>query len=358
MRPVLTRLSVTAGAAAGAAAAAGLVGHGFRRYAYDAERARLRGRLALVAGGSRGLGLLIGRDLLDLGARVVLLARDEEELRRAQATLAGPDRQVEIAVCDITDPVAVQQTVDRIQRDQGDIEVLVNVAGIISVAPLEALQAEDLERAMDTMFWGPVTLARAVLPGMRERGSGHIATVTSIGGRISVPHLLPYSAAKFAMTAFSEGLRAELSGTGVRVTTILPGLMRTGSHVQAEFGGHSDREYAWFAPGASLPLLSMDADRAARAIVRAVVVGRRELQLSLMTKVATRVHGLAPATTTALMEVVARLLPSADGAVLPTGVSTVKGFAARDRLGSALVDTLTRLGDTASQDNNEVPPRP
>jgi short-subunit dehydrogenase len=186
---------------------------------------------------------------------------------------------------------------------------------------------------------------------MRARGRGRFGTIASIGGLVSVPHLLPYSTAKFGAVGFTNGLRAELAGTGVTATTVAPGLMRTGSHLRAEFTGDAAAEYAWFAPGASMPLVSMDAERAAARIVRGILRGRSIVILTPLAKVGARVQGVAPATTAAAMGVVARLLPSGPGR--PT--ATVEGRAALRRLSSTLVERLTVWGNRAAARNNEGP---
>src|SRR6185503_4123757 len=121
----------------------------------------------------------------------------------------------------------------------------------------------------------------AVLPEMRARREGRIVNITSIGGKISVPHLLPYSASKFALVGLSEGLRAELAKDGIVVTTICPGLMRTGSPRNATFKGQHRAEYAWFSIGDSLPVTAMSADRAARQILTACKRGEAEVVLSV-----------------------------------------------------------------------------
>jgi short-subunit dehydrogenase len=202
---------------------------------------------------------------------------------------------------------------------------------------------------MELMYFAPLRLVLAVLPQMRQRGEGTIVDITSIGGRVPAPHLLPYDAAKFAFAGFSQGLRAELVSSGVRVTTVVPGLMRTGSHGAAEFYGQSEREYAWFAAAASLPLLSMDAERAARAIVRAARHGRPEIVLTPAAKVAVRLHGLAPATSTRALAAVNRLLPRV-GEAPDRGI---KGTDAARRLGSRALNVVTTLGDRAARRNNE-----
>jgi len=305
--------------------------------------------VAVVLGGSRGLGLLIARELLTRGHRVVVAARDGDELERAAATLAdwGP---VSTQRCDVRDRHEVGELVGRVEHTVGPIEVLVTVAGVIQAAPVESLVLHEFEDAMDTMAWGPIHAAMTVLPHMRRRGHGRIGTVTSIGGMVSPPHLLPYATAKFAAVGFSDGLAAALSGTGVTATTIVPGLMRTGGHEHARFGGDAPAEYAWFAPAASLPLVSVDADRAARRIVDAVLAGRPMVVLTPLAWLGIRVRGLAPATTTRVLGLVGRLLPDAPGRV---GARTAEGHEAARRLGSSLVDRLATLGERAARRNLE-----
>ena len=123
--------------------------------------------------------------------------------------------------------------IDAVSRHYGHIDILVNNAGEIMVSPFENLTTADFERAMAVMFWGTLYTTLAVLPSMKARGQGRIVNVTSIGGKVSVPHLLSYSCAKAAAVAFSNGLRNEVRQFGIDVTTIIPGLMRTGSHVNA-----------------------------------------------------------------------------------------------------------------------------
>lgn len=301
--------------------------------------------VAVVAGGSRGLGLLIAERLIERDHRVVVLARDAAELDRAVARL-GPEASAQVA--DVTDREGLRRVVDRIEAELGPIEVSIHVAGIIQVGPAADATLEHFDAAIGTMLNGPINLAWAVLPGMRERRRGRVGTVASVGGVVAPPHLLPYATAKFGAVGFSDGLAGELAGTGVTATTIVPGLMRTGSHVQARFFGDAPREYAWFATAASLPLLSMDAARAATRIVDGVLAGRPWVSLTPLTWLATRLRGLAPATTTRLMKLVSLLLPGATGSS-----EAVPGERARADLASPLVDTLTAAGDAASEANNE-----
>lgn len=307
--------------------------------------------VALVAGASRGLGLLIARELLDRGHTVAICARDRGEVDRAAALLTdhGPVRAY---VCDIGSRDDVAVLVTRVGQDLGPIEVLISVAGVIQVGPAESMTLEHFDEAIATMLHGPVQLTWAVLPGMRARKRGRIATITSVGGTLAPPHLLPYATAKFGAVGFSEGLSAELRGSGVTATTVIPGLMRTGSHEQAMFTGDQGAEYAWFAPAASLPLLSMNAERAAAKIVDGVLRGRSHVVLSPLAKVGMRVHGLAPASTVGMLGLVSRLLPAApDPASAQT--PTIVGHQAQRVLDSRTVRVLTTLGSRSARRFNE-----
>ncbi len=305
--------------------------------------------IALVAGASRGLGLLLATELARLGHDLALCARNEQSLDQArkQILAAHPEAQVLVHACDVSDGDAVAGLVERVEAELGPIEVALHVAGIIQVGPWQATRREHFEQAVNVMLWGPINLALAVTPRMAERGHGRFGVVDSIGGVVSPPRLLPYSVAKFGAAGLTEGLSAELAGTGVTVTTLVPGLMRTGSHTAATFYGDAPRQYAWFAPAASLPLLSQDAQRAARTMVAGVLAGRPVVHVGILSAAARRVHGLAPGLTVHLMGVASRLLPSG------TSPEVVDGRTARDRLSSPLVNRLTALGDRAGRRNNE-----
>src|SRR5690348_10836503 len=158
-------------------------------------RYELAGKVVLITGGSRGLGLVMARQLVAQKARVAICARDPDELRRAKADL-GDD--VVTVTCDVTDADQLERLVGEVHAQLGPIDVLINNAGIIQVGPMKLMTIEDYETAMATHFWAPLRLSLAVLPKMLERGVGRIVNICSIGGRIAVPHLLPYTASKFA----------------------------------------------------------------------------------------------------------------------------------------------------------------
>ncbi|MFF0740426.1 SDR family NAD(P)-dependent oxidoreductase [Streptomyces sp. NPDC004111] len=273
---------------------------------------RRRGPGALVTGGSRGLGLYLARHLVERGCNVTIAARDAAELERAAHQLyEETGATVHVAVCDVRDRAAVGEMM-RVVHERDGLDIVVANAGVIQVAPLEAVGPEEFTDAMETMFHGALHTSLEALPYLRG-SRGRLALIGSVGGLLGVPHLLPYSCAKAAVGALAEGLHAETAAAGVSVTAVHPGLMRTGSHRQAEFGGDTSAEFGWFSAAAGAPLLSMDADRAARRIVDAVIQRRARLVLTAPAKAAQLAHGIAPGLTTRLTGLTARLLPAAPG---------------------------------------------
>jgi len=313
------------------------------------QRFLLKNKVALITGGSRGLGLVLARQICAEGGKVALLARDNDELIRAKTDLTGRGGRVLTIQCDLLDSgqiqSAIRQTIDRF----GKIDILVNNAGIIEVGPLEHMTREDFERSMAVHFWAPYELISEVVPEMRTWGGGRIVNISSIGGKVAVPHLAPYSASKFALTGFSDGIRAELARDNIYVTTVAPGMMRTGSHVNAKFKGKHDSEFAWFAVSAAAPLISMNAERAARKILAACRRGQPSLTLTYAARTAILGNALFPNLTGYAMKIVNRFLPKAAG----------KDAGNQSRTGSETRRLLpawtTRFADRATLRNNEMP---
>jgi NAD(P)-dependent dehydrogenase (short-subunit alcohol dehydrogenase family) len=308
-----------------------------------------RNKVVLITGGSRGLGLALARELAARGARLAICGRDSESLERARASLARAGADVVAVPCDVRDRRSVQELVEEVRRGLGSIDVLINNAGVIEVGPAETMSVEDYEEALGTNFWGILHPTLEVLPEMRQRGAGRIVNITSIGGKLGIPHLLPYSASKFAAVGFSQGLRAEEAEHGIKVVTVVPGLMRTGSPRNAIFRGQHRAEYAWFSISDSLPGLSISVERAARRIVLACQRGDAEVLFPAVTRVATIANALAPATTANLIRMVDRLLPGAQGG----DPARHLGAESQSWLSPSW---LTRLGDRAARKHNQLAP--
>ncbi|MFG3590798.1 SDR family NAD(P)-dependent oxidoreductase [Streptomyces sp. NPDC047990] len=327
----------------------------------------LEGLSALVTGGSRGLGLLLSARLAQRGCRVTMAARDENELRRgADWTEERTGGKVSTAVCDVRDREAVEAVVRRTETSQGSLDIVIANAGVIQVAPVTSLNGKAFEEAMATIFGGTVNTAMAALPHLRGSGAGgRLCLIGSIGGLLAVPHLLPYSCAKAAVGALGEGLRAETAADNLSVTTVHPGLMRTGSHLQAEFGGQSSKEFAWFSALAGTPVLSMDAERAAERIVQALERRRTRVVLTPAARAAGLAHGLAPATVTRLSGLASRLLPPAPsgaGSADEAGANSIERGHSINRTASTWTEKVRRLGskfnDRAAKRYNQQHPGP
>jgi short-subunit dehydrogenase len=287
--------------------------------AFSATRRRptfmFGGKAVVITGGSRGLGLVLARQLAAEGARITLIARDENELRRAADDIHDrqPSAEVLTVPADVCEREDVERAISETIGQYGTVDVLINDAGIIRVGPLDHMKLSDYDEAMKTHFWGPLYLVLAVLPHMRNQGGGRIVNISSLGGRISVPHLLPYSASKFALTGLSDGLRAELSRDQIVVTTVCPGLMRIGSPINAVFKGQQAKEFSWFAIASSLPVLTISAERAARQILDACRRGDAELVITIQAKLAVLARTLAPELFSDALSFVNRVLPRAVG---------------------------------------------
>jgi short-subunit dehydrogenase len=313
-----------------------------RFFEYD-----LSNKTVLITGGSRGLGLVMAREFAREGARLVLCARDEQELQQAKTDVEEFGGEVMTVVCDVTDRQAVNEMIAAVNDQFGAVDVLVNNAGIIQVGPLEVMTMEDFERAMQAHFWGPLNTIFAVLPSMRQKKAGRIVNISSIGGKVSVPHLVPYSASKFALVGLSKGLRAELLKDGISVTTVCPGLMRTGSPRNADFKGKHRYEYAWFSISDSMPLLTVTAENAARQVIRACKRGQAELVISVPAKLAATFDALFPEMMSQMLGLANQLLPAPGG----VGAQNVKG---RESTSSWSPSWLTTLSEEAALRNNEV----
>jgi NAD(P)-dependent dehydrogenase (short-subunit alcohol dehydrogenase family) len=272
-------------------------------------------KVVVITGGSRGLGLAMAEEFGRRGARLVLAARHREELERAAQQLvrtgAIRDKHVLTVAADLGREEDAANLIRQATDHFGRVDVLVNNAGIITVGPVENQTVDDFHTVMDANFFSHMHCTMAVLPQMIERREGRIANITSIGGKVAAPHMLPYTASKFAAVGFSEGLAVEMRSKGVRVTTVVPGLMRTGSPPNALFTGDAAREYRWFSLSDNLPGISISARRAARQIVDAIESGAAEVAITPQAYFASRFGNVAPRLTRTVMQVMNLFLPDA-----------------------------------------------
>ena len=301
----------------------------------------LHGKHVLLTGGSRGLGLALGRELAARGARLTLVARTERDLRLAADDLRGRGADVQTITADVTDPGAAQHLLAAAQPF-GDVDVLLHCAGLIQSGPLDNMTEQDFRDVMEIHAFAPLRLVRTFLPQLSGR-RGRVLLVTSVGGKVAVPHSVPYSMSKFAAVGLGQGLRSELAAHGVTVTTVCPGLMRTGSPRQATVKGRYEQEYALFATIDNLPVISLGAATAAQRITDALMRGDAEVMVGGPALMARYVQALAPQLTADVMALTNRFLPG-------------PGESDQPRLGVEVETPLTRnnpLKRTAEEDLNE-----
>jgi len=263
--------------------------------------------VVLITGGSRGLGLAIASRFAQKPVKLVLASRNRTELEQAQAALIHDHPHLSpedfyLVAADLAQPTECSRLVAEAIARFGRIDILINNAGIIEVGPIESQTTAAFERAMQVNFFAALYTTWAALPHLRTQqpltGSrrASIVNIASIGGKLAVPHMLPYSAAKFALVGFSEGLHAELRHKGIRVTTVCPGLMRTGGEAHAKFVGDVEFERRWFDFAANTPGIATTAKHAANKIYAATQQGRAEITISPQAWLAARIAGLTPET--------------------------------------------------------------
>jgi short-subunit dehydrogenase len=342
-RSILARIAGPALFGGAAAATAVLVVRARRRIDFD-------DKVVVISGASRGLGLELARGFGAEGANLVLLARDERNLAQSADELRRRGVRVTTVVCDVSEDRKVRDAVASIIADAGRVDVLVNNAGTIQVGPVENMGIDDYESALRVHFWGPFYLMREITPHMKARRQGRIVNIASIGGKVAVPHLLPYAASKFALVGLSEGMRAELLKDGIYVTTVCPGLMRTGSHFNAYFKGQHKKEYALFAIANASPLFSTDAEAAARRIIEACRYGTAEIVITPQARLLRLANSLFPNLMAEILALVNQALPKTRG---PSGDTLRRGIESRSPIARS---ALTRLADRAAERNNELAP--
>ncbi len=213
----------------------------------------IAGSTALVTGASSGIGRAVAIALAEAGARVVGIGRDLQSLRALAETTGVTVLPVDLEAAD-----QVRRLVERSLAELAPVDILVNCAGFGRFAPLAEHSAEDIDRLLKLNVRAPLALTQTVLPGMRQRGRGRVVNVASIAGRLGVPNETVYSATKGALAVFSRALDAELAGTGVGVTVVIPGVVETPFFERR--GAPYDR--SWPQP--------LPPERVARAIVRAI----------------------------------------------------------------------------------------
>jgi short-subunit dehydrogenase len=312
----------------------------------EATRYDLNGKVVLITGGSRGLGLAMARLLAKKNARLVICARNEQQLENARMELMDSGAEVLAIEADVSNQSEVNRMIQMAINRFGQLDVLINNAGIMMVGAEDVMHVEEYKKVMDTNLWSALYTIKAALPQFMSQGEGRIVNICSLGGKIAVPHMLPYSVSKFAMVGLSEGLGAELKKDNILVTTVIPNLMRTGSPRNIWVKGDHQAEYEWFKMADSLPFLSQDAEEAAKAVIQGLEHGSNEVILTQTAKVMVALKGLMPGSMNAVLQLVNRFLPRSKN-----NQEVRRGWESETKLTNSW---LARLSNDAAYKFNEV----
>jgi len=230
---------------------------------------RLSGKVTVVTGASMGIGEAIADRFVRQGARVVLLSRDPGRLEAARARIGHPTQTLALA-CDVRDREEINRAIGLILDHFRRIDIWINNAGYGLFDSISNMPVSDCRELFDTNFFGTVEAMQAAIAIMRRQGAGAIINVSSVAGHIPLPFSASYSATKFAMNAIGKAARIELQGSGIQVTTVCPG------HVRTDFGANARKgaKYPQVRPKAAR---GISPQRVARAVVGGYLKGKREV---------------------------------------------------------------------------------
>ena len=311
----------------------------------EIRRYQLRNKVVIITGGSRGLGLILARQLLEKGAKVAICSRTGDQLENARKEL-DLHGDVFAVKCDVTDESQVRHLVESVVSRFGQLDILINNAGIMQIGPQSVMTTMEYDEAMNVHFWGPLYMIKACLPHFIKSKAGKIINISSIGGKVAVPHMLPYSASKFALVGLSEGMQYELKRENIQVMTVTPYLMRTGSPRNITVKGNHEKEYAWFKTAGSSPVISQEPRESAKKIIHAIEYNKARPSLSFVERQASLFKELTPGLFGFLMTTFNSLLPESGSA----GNLSKKGYESES---AASQNAHARAGDAAALRNNE-----
>ena len=284
---------------------------GVRSFLRNKRRIGLEGKVVLITGATSGHGLVVAKYAAQRGAIVVVAARNLDDLILVQEELLSLGaKQVLIQSTDIRDYSQIKELVEKVIHEFGRIDILINNAGVMGVGPSTEWSLEDYEDVITTNFWGALYTTTEVLPHMQRQKFGRIANVVSVGGKRAVPHMLPYTASKFALAGLTEGMSVELAKDNIFVTGIYPSPMRTGGHTHASFKGKENAEYAWFGAFANTPFLSVSPHVVAKKLWDAICHGDSEVTIGFPARMMIIAQAVLPNLTAEAMRLSARLLPA------------------------------------------------
>ncbi len=252
----------------------------------DPANQKLFGKVAAVTGASMGIGEAIADLFVRHGAQVVLLSRDSGRLESARARIGRLDQTLALT-CDVRHREEIDRVIGLIMHHFHRIDIWVNNAGHGLLDSVTTMQMDDCREMFDTNFFGTVEAMQAVIPIMKHQGSGAIINISSVAGHIPLPFHAAYSATKFAMNAIGKAARVELAGTGIQITTVCPGYVRT------DFGANAVKgnEQKQIRPAAAR---GISARRVARAVLNGYLKQKREVVVPWTMHPVVKIYQLFP----------------------------------------------------------------
>ena len=186
----------------------------------------IENKIAVVTGGTKGIGRAIAEELLRNRAKVFICARNRDELKRAAAEMSRLG-QIEGELCDIRSFEQVKMMLDECERKFGGVDILVNNAGIGIFKSVEELAAEEFQAVLETNLFGAFYACHAAIPMMKRRRGGYIINISSLAGANAHPRMAAYNSSKFGLNGFSEALMQEVRHDNIKVSYIMPGSVNT-----------------------------------------------------------------------------------------------------------------------------------
>lgn len=243
---------------------------------------KLEGKIVMVTGASSGVGAALARKLSELGATPVLVARRADKLADVAGQITGEKLVIQ---ADVTQAEEVADAVNRCLARYGRVDALVNNAGVGIFEPFLEMPMEGFEQMMDVNYLSVVRCTKAVLPHMLGKGQGHIVNVVSVAGKIGTAKATAYSASKHAALGLTNGLRAELAGTGIRVSSVNPGPIDTPFFDIADPSGHYKHNVGWY---------MLSPEKVAEAVCRVLVSGKADVTLPFTASLGAKALQLFP----------------------------------------------------------------
>jgi len=272
-----------------------------------------QGKVVLVTGGARGLGYIMARQLVEEGAKVIICARDADQLDKAYVLLRNHGEVTYPYVCDITEKENIVQLAYFIKKRFGRLDVLINNTGTITINPIEQLPLNNYKKFIESHLWGPMQLVRVLIPLLSKSREAKIVNIFSVGGKISLAKSQPYDVNEIVHAVFYDNISRVITGKNIKLTAIYPEFKDQDLPVNLKLKGHSEQELAWSKFNESRPLISLYAENVGKQILKTAQIGKKTLTLPFPRELARIVNNINTELNLTLCQLVDHLVPHDSG---------------------------------------------